>query len=107
MAVEQADKGAREVLGVARLTKLAGGEEAEFALLITDRYQRRGLGTEMLGRLIEIARDENLKSITADLMTINEGMRRLCVKLGFEVTSVGDSNVLRATLHLRDGAAKA
>ena len=40
-----------QITAVARLSKLPGGAEAEFALLVSDQYQHRGLGTELLRRL--------------------------------------------------------
>ena len=49
-----------EILAVGRLSKMPGGKQAEVAVLVTDLYQRQGLGTELLQRLIEIARDEKL-----------------------------------------------
>ena len=48
----------REIVGVGRLSKVYGGDEAEFAILIKDDYQGKGLGRELLQRLLEVARDE-------------------------------------------------
>ena len=43
--------GEHEILGVGRLSKLQGTDEAEFSLLISDRFHYQGLGTELLRRL--------------------------------------------------------
>ena len=51
-----------EILAVARLSKLHGINEAEFALLVSDSYQRQGLGTELLERLIQVGQDEKNRS---------------------------------------------
>ncbi|MCG3116974.1 MAG: bifunctional acetate--CoA ligase family protein/GNAT family N-acetyltransferase [Candidatus Manganitrophus sp. SA1] len=75
--------GDREILGAGRLTKLYGTEEAEFSVLIGDPYQRQGLGTELLRRLIQIGRDEHLKKIRAEILPDNTAMQRVCKKLGF------------------------
>ena len=49
------------ILGVGRLSKMAGGnEEAEFAILVADTFQGQGLGSELLRRLIQVGRDEGL-----------------------------------------------
>lgn len=81
----------RDLLGAARLTKLYGTEEAEFSILIADPYQRQGLGTELLRRLIRIGRDEHLKKIRADILPDNTAMQRVCKKLGFKIRrEVGD-----------------
>ena len=52
--------GRREILGVGRLSKVHGANEAEFALLVSDRCQKQGLGTELLKRLVQIGREEKL-----------------------------------------------
>ena len=81
----------RDLLGAARLTKIEGTEEAEFSILIADPYQRQGLGTELLRRLIRIGRDEHLKKIRADILPDNTAMQRVCKKLGFKIQrEVGD-----------------
>ena len=47
--------GVHEILGVGRLSKIRGTDDAEFALLVSDEHQGRGFGTELLRRLIAIA----------------------------------------------------
>src|SRR5262249_4095467 len=43
-----ADGGPPAIVAVARLTRIAGAREAEFALLVSDAMQGQGLGTAML-----------------------------------------------------------
>ena len=57
--------GGREILAVARLSKEHGVEEAEFALLIGDAWQGKGIGSELTQRLVQIARHEKLRRIFA------------------------------------------
>src|SRR5262249_21691611 len=47
---KNAETGKSEILAVGRLVKIQGTNEAEFAILITDKYQRCGLGKELLQR---------------------------------------------------------
>jgi acetyltransferase len=54
----------------------------------------------MLSRLIQIGRDEKLERIVAEILPENEGMRRVCQKLGFEFSKVPGSNVIFAELTL-------
>jgi acetyltransferase len=86
--------GAHEILAVARLSKLHGLNAAEFALLVSDRYQCQGIGTELLQRLIQVGQDEQLEHITAEILPDNSGMQRVCKKLGFQMRRVSDSNVI-------------
>jgi acetyltransferase len=91
-------EGGREILGVGRLSKLRGTDDAEFALLISDRFQRRGLGTALLGRLVGIARDEVIRRIVGSILPENLGMRRVCERLGFRLSHDPDNGVIIAEL---------
>lgn len=90
------ETGEHEILGVARLSKLHGTNEAEFAMLISDRCQHQGLGTELLQRLIQVGRDEQLQAITAEILAENSAMQRVCEKLGFQIHGTADPSVRKA-----------
>lgn len=92
------DTGEHEILGVARLSKLHGVNEAEFAMLVSDPYQHQGLGTELLGRLIEVARVENLDRVRAEIMPENTAMQRVCEKVGFKLKREPD--LVKAAIEL-------
>jgi len=90
-----------EIVAVGRLSKAHGRNEAEFAILVADRWQRRGLGSELLRRLVEIGRREGLDRIYAELMAGNVGMRRASEAAGFSVRPMEeDRSLLRAELNL-------
>jgi acetyltransferase len=74
---------APEIIAVARLSRLPGTRDAEFALLISDAYQGQGLGREMLQRLFEVGRDWGCEKIVAEILPDNGPMRRVCKSLGF------------------------
>jgi acetyltransferase len=92
-------KGTREVWGVGRLSKSRSQEVAAFAVLVGDPYQGRGLGTEFLRRLVEVARAEGVKKLVGRISADNERMRGLCKEMGFSFCDVGD-NLIEATLKL-------
>ncbi len=94
------DKGHTQIVGMGQLSKLQGTTDGEFALLINDKYQRTGLGTELLARLLDIGRDEKLERVVAEILPENEGMRRVCAKLGFKFSKVPDSNTIYAEIDL-------
>jgi acyl-CoA synthetase (NDP forming) len=89
---------AQEILAIAWLSKLHGTKEAEFALMVSDRVQDRGLGTEMLRRLLQIGQDEQLECISAEILAENYAMQRVCKKLGFPLQRAAD--VVKATIEL-------
>ena len=90
VAESQGTAQTREIFGVSRISKLHGCNEAEFAMLIRDQYQNQGLGTELLRRLITIARDEKLDRIRGEILPNNAAMRHLCEKLGFQIQRASD-----------------
>ncbi len=75
--------GEQSILGVGRIVKIHGTQDAEFALMISDLYQGHGLGTEMLRRLIQISRTEGVKRLYGTILPENRAMLRVCAKLGF------------------------
>ena len=76
----------KQVIGVGRLSKIPGLNEAEFAVLVSDQWQNRGLGTEFLNRLVTIGRAEKLEKISADMLAENLEMQKVCQKLSFKVS---------------------
>lgn len=80
-----AKNGHQEIIGVGRLSKLHGANEAEFALVVSDQWQKKGLGTEFLKRLVQIGRDEKLAAISAIIMSDNHAMQHVSKKAGFKV----------------------
>ncbi|MDY7008276.1 MAG: bifunctional acetate--CoA ligase family protein/GNAT family N-acetyltransferase [Cyanobacteriota bacterium] len=94
------ETGNHEILGVGRLSKSHGVNEAEFAMLVSDPYQRQGLGTELLLRLVQIGRDEQLEGIVATILTENTAMQRVCEKVGFELQRSAD--LVEAKLTISD-----
>jgi acetyltransferase len=77
--------GESHILGVGRLNKLHGLSEGRFSVIVTDDDQHQGLGTELLKRLVDVARQENVKILTAEIMPSCVDMRRICEKSGFKV----------------------
>jgi acetyltransferase len=94
------DKDLHEIVAVGRLIKLYGTSDAEFAIIISDQFQRRGLGTELLHRLIQVGRDERVSRITADILPDNRGMQRVCEKLGFRLHFETGERLIKAVIDL-------
>ena len=95
------ESGLREIMGVGRLSRSGGApNEAEFSVLIGDRFQRQGLGTLLLGRLLEVGRAEGLERITAEILLDNYPMQRISKKLGFQLRRDTEEMVVKADLDL-------
>jgi acetyltransferase len=89
-----------EILAVGRLTKLHGVNESEFAVLISDDHQGRGLGTELVRRLVEIARTEKHDRVSAEILPENHMMQNVCRELGFQLQFQPDEGTIHAILEL-------
>ena len=78
--------GRERQVGVARYVKdeVRPGE-AEFAIVLADAWQRRGLGRALLAALIDEARRAHLRRLIGTALSENVGMLRLARRLGFSV----------------------
>ena len=94
------ETGEHEILGGGRLIKIRGTEDAEFTLLVSDRFRGLGLGTELVRRLIQVGRDENIDRIFGDILPENVEMQRICEKLGFKMTHNVKESLIRAETEL-------
>jgi len=89
-----------EIVAVGRLTRIHGTQDAEVAVLVADKYQRGGLGGELLARLIQIARNEKLDRLDATILLENMAMCGLVARCGFRLQKTADMGVVQAVLTL-------
>ncbi len=92
--------GSPEIISIGRLSKLRGRNEGELAVLVDDRYQHQGMGTELYRRLIAIAREEKLEKVISTVLTENHEMIAICNKLGFTLKSDMEDGTVEAVLKL-------
>jgi len=90
----------RRIMAVGRMNKLHAGNEAEVAVLVSDEHQKLGLGEELLRRIIQIARDENLSRVSAEMMPDNIAMQIITKRIGFRLRSREDPKSVQAFLDL-------
>jgi len=96
--------GDRQIVGVARLIKAHRTNDAELAIVISDDWQGRGLGTKLLRDLLQIARTEGVERLVGNILPENYVMQRLCLKLGFELRYDASQDAYRAEIEvLRPG----
>ncbi len=63
-----------EIVGVARYIRLGGGDAAEVAFIVQDRYQGHGIGTELFTLLARIGWDDGIRRFVADTYAENHVM---------------------------------
>ena len=93
------------LIGVARYVMDAdpAGEPApcEFAIVVADAWQGRGIGKHLMPKLIAVARSRGIPRMYGEILSTNHGMQTLVRKLGFRLERhPQDATVIRATLEL-------
>jgi len=79
------EDGAEKEIGVARYAGEPGGTNAEFAIVIADEYQGKGLGRCMMLELLEAANDVGLRQLDGLVLRDNRQMLQMVRNLGFRI----------------------
>jgi acetyltransferase len=100
IALVDADDGERQI-AVGRYVMNPDGRSCEFAIVVADDWHGKGIATELLRRLIDIARDRRLEEMVGIVLRENKGMIALAKDLGFDQQrSPDDPGVVIMTLKL-------
>jgi len=94
------ETGESEILGVGRMSKVQWINEAEVAVLVSDKWQGRGLGKELLARLLIVGANEKLDRLTAEILPDNRDVMHVCEKLGFSLEHSLEDEVVKAEFKL-------
>lgn len=73
------------ILGVARLVRRPGGVEAEFAVVVRDAWQGKGIGAALMRHLLFIGEKQGMRTIWGTILPQNTQMLKLAKKLGFAI----------------------
>ena len=79
-------EGRERQIGVARYVK-ESPPDAEFAIVLSDDWQARGLGTRLLASLLAAAKAHDVRRLVGTTQADNGGMLALARKLGFKAAS--------------------
>ncbi len=93
------------LIGVARYvmdnSPVGGPTQCEFAIVIADAWQGRGIGWRMLQKLIDVARSRDIPRMYGDILSTNQAMLKMVRRLGFRnVRHPDDATLTRASLDL-------
>ncbi|KRD13203.1 acetyltransferase [Streptomyces sp. Root264] len=91
------------IVGLGHL--LWDGDETEVALLVEDGWQRRGIGAELLGRLVAMAGEAGCASVYAVTQASNTGMVAAMRGLGLPLDYQIEEGTLVITARLEKAAA--
>lgn len=89
-------------IAVGRYVVYPNGEDCEFAIAVSDGWQKKGIATELMRLLIEAARERGLRRMIGEVLASNGKMLRFVRRLGFQLAmNPEDPRQMRATLDLR------
>jgi acetyltransferase len=100
IAVMSGQDGSEKILAIGRLSKVPWTQEAEFSMIVSDQCQRQGLGTELLRRLLDVACQEKISRVTAEILTENVEMQHMCQKIGFQMEPRPEDALIKASIDL-------
>lgn len=96
-------EGVEKEIGVCRYAVNPDGESCEFAVVVADDWQHRGLARKLMGVLIETARSRGIQYMNGVFLANNERMLKFVQKLGFVLSNdPEDSSVKLGVLPLQD-----
>jgi acetyltransferase len=72
----------RKIVGIASFAAESNLKSCEFAIMVHDNYQGKGLAYKLLDYLIGIAQEKGLEEFFGYIEAGNLKMQRLCEKLG-------------------------
>ena len=73
------------MIGVSRFITNPDGSSCEFSLVVADDFKGQGVGSRLMGSIIDLARAKGLNEIMGLILTQNTGMLRLMTHLGFHL----------------------
>ncbi len=100
IVAEVRDGGKRKLIGIGRLIIDREFKSGEFAVLVHDDYQSKGLGPKLVDVLIGVAEEKGLERIYGEVLTENQQMIAVCKKLGFTI-EMADEETTTVNLVLR------
>jgi acetyltransferase len=93
--------GKERQIGVARYVKEFLPGDAEFAIVLSDDWQGRGLGSKLLSSLLAAAKNDGVRRLVGTTMSENRGMLVLGRKLGFKLAKEpGSATITNLTMDL-------
>ncbi len=101
VAEDKLQDGEQRILGVGRLSKVHGTNDARLSVLVGDPFQGQGIGSQLVSRFVEVAKGEHLRRLTATLTPDNLVMQHIFKKLGFSLDPTIDGKLVMATLEIK------
>jgi acetyltransferase len=101
MAIGQ-PPGPEIMMGVSRMVMASDRSSAEFAVIVADPWQGKGLGPKLVERITEIAREQKVKLLRGDVLAQNQPMLEMVKRLGFSLRKDVEGGTYRVEMALQE-----
>ncbi len=101
LVAEIAEKDKEKIIGVCRLTIMPNKKEAELAIVVGDPWQNLGLGSTLMDKTIDVARQKGIKEIWMDVLSENKPMNNMAKRFKFKAVASSDPDIKRYVLKVR------
>jgi acyl-CoA hydrolase/GNAT superfamily N-acetyltransferase len=96
------DLGGEQIVGVAHFFKNPATKRAEISFVVRDDWQAKGIGTELLDILTDIARKSGILGFEARVLAKNHLMMSIFYNSGFKVTTRREDDSFLITYDFKD-----
>jgi acetyltransferase len=90
LVVVRSKESGEEEIGVARYVIDPDRANCEFAIVVADAWQKRGIGTRLMNALINHLQVSGIKQMSGSVIKSNSAMRKLMKQMGFAETTIPD-----------------
>lgn len=99
VATRESENGPEQV-GVSRYVTNKDGTSCEFALVVADAWQHKGVGRRLMKALLQTACERGLATMVGDVHVSNSGMLRLVQGLGFVIAESNGDDLVQVRKNL-------
>lgn len=89
----QSQKGKEMIIGIARYHMNVDGISCEFAIVVMEAWQKKGVGSRLMKALMEVATTRGIHTMQGRLLAENTDMLELAEHLGFSIRPSEEAGV--------------
>ncbi|OIQ86732.1 succinyl-CoA ligase [ADP-forming] subunit alpha [mine drainage metagenome] len=87
------------IIGVSRYVTNPDRTSCEFALVVSDEFAGKGIGSRLMQGIMDVAREQGLKEIDGLVLVNNPGMLKLMKSLGFSIQAYPEDPDFKLVTH--------
>jgi acetyltransferase len=100
IVAEIKEGGKKRIIGTGRLIMEPDLKRGEFAVIVHDEFQGRGLGYKLMDTVIGIGHEKGLREVYGFVLSENNVMLNMCRKLGCTIEPMEEEDITKVTLTL-------